>query len=196
MAKFNPQKPPQGDPQGVPAGDYLLAMRSLMRKQSTKPPFADFIKCRIEVIYGPGKGRSFWTTLGIDTSNGGMMTRLAMYCEQVGLTESFDLDSDDELKAAFIGKPFKAKVSRKVQGQYTNNDVERYLNKEVTQADREIMDTWLAEEEERRAQRGDGDPGERGAQWDNAPIDDNGMPDGPGYGGYNGPGGIDDDIPF
>lgn len=185
MATFDPKNPPGGGStnsnDGVAAGDYLLILKSFKRahgKQSGKP----YLRGCFQVIHGPAKGRTFFDSLSLDMGNSGAMFRLSMLCEQVA-SGAFDLDDDQAIKDAICRKPFKARVSREVNGQYTNNGISRYLNKEVTEFDRRIMDTWAYDDAERQQHGGGGD----GVDGDGLPYDDAPHPAG---GGYN------DDIPF
>lgn len=192
MANFDPKKPPGGgtnDNSGVAAGDYLLVIKNLKRahgKQSGKP----YLRTCFQVIHGPAKGKTFFDSLSLDMENSGAMFRLSMLCEQVG-SGSFDLDNDNEIRDAIQGKPFKARVSREVSGQYTNNGIARYLNKEVTDFDRRVIDTWLVDDAERKQFGGGG--GDDGGNRDG--VDGDGLPydDAPHAGGGAR---RDDDIPF
>lgn len=191
MAKFDPkaqkEKGSGNDNSGIPAGDYLLAMKNFQRKTSKaqKP----YLRAKFEAIAGPAKGKGFFDSVSLDLENQGAMFRLSLLAEQCGMTEAFDLDDDGELRKALVGKPFKARVSRKVENGYTNNGIERYVvGDKISKAEREMMDTWALEEAERRNFDGDGDQG----------PDDVPPPSDDGYGGgYTSSGASpDDDIPF
>ncbi len=186
MATFDPKNPPAQDPSkrndGVAAGDYLLILKRFERKygkQSGQP----YLRALFEVIHGPAKGKTFFDSLSLDTENSGAMFRLSMLCEQVQ-SGAFDLDDDAAIREAICRKPFKARVSREVSGQYTNNGIARYLNKEVTDFDRRLLETWAYDDAENQQHGGGG--GGYG-------VDGDGLPDDaphPASGGYN------DDIPF
>lgn len=150
--KFNPKtaaaeaakrREEQG-PLGVVAGTYLLALRWFQRQAAKSG--ADYIRGRFEVIYGPGKGRSFFTNVSLDQDKPGAVTRLAVWCECVGQNEEFDLDSDREIKRVFLHQPFKARVSAK-KGRNPGevfNDIERYET-DLTQDERAAVDAILDE---------------------------------------------------
>lgn len=194
MATFDPKAHQNNNSNdGVSAGEYLLVVKSFSRKegkQSGKP----YLRALIKVIHGPAKGKTFFDSISLDMSNSGAMFRLSMLSEQCG-SGPFDLDYDDEIRDAICNKPFKARVSRKIDGQYTNNGIERYLGKEITEFERRVMDTWLVDFAERQ-QYGGGDVDADGLPGDDVP------PPGDedlGYGGGRGGGrrgGYDDDIPF
>lgn len=183
MAKFDPKAAKEAgsgsDNDGVPAGEYLLALKSFQRKTSQKGK--QYLRGRFVVIAGGAAGKGFFDSISLDTDNQGSMFRLSLLAEQCGTTEAFDLDDDGELRAALCGKPFKAKVNRKVENGYTNNGIERYLTK-ITDREREIMDAWVIEEGERRSFDDDGGGSSQGSTM--SPYDD------------SAPHAADDDIPF
>ncbi len=188
MATFDPKNPPGGgagnNNDGVPASDYLLIVKNFKRqegKTSRKP----YLRACFEVIHGPAKGRTFFDSLSLDMSNSGAMFRLSMLCEQVQ-SGAFDLDDDQAIKDAILRKPFKARVSREVNGQYVNNGIARYLNKEVSDFDRRIMETWAFDDAERQQHGGGGGYG----------VDGDGLPDDDVPHSASGGGGYNDDIPF
>lgn len=184
MATFDPKKEREKNKdEGIPAGDYLLVLKSFERK-TARTSGKDYLRSRFQVIYGPAKGKSFFDSISLDTGNSGSMLRLSLLAEGCGRTEPFDLDSDADLRAALTGKPFKARVKRAFENGYTNNGIERYLvsEKDVSQREREIMDIWSMErQEEEDMGQGDGGP----------PISDGDF-----YGGGGGGRAPDDDIPF
>ena len=177
MATFDPKAHQNaGDNDGVPAGDYLLVLKSFKRnrgKQSGKP----YLRGMFKVIHGPAKGKTFFDSISLDTSNSGAMFRLSMLAEQAG-AGPFDLDLDDEIREAICNKPFKARVNREKSGEYTNNGIARYLGKEITDFERRVMDTWLVDFAEGQQFGGGGD------------VDSDGLP------GGDAPPPGDDDIPF
>lgn len=178
MAMFDPQKArEQNKNQGIPAGDYLLAISSFTRKTSKKGKA--YLNARIVVIHGAAKKRSFFDNISLDTDNSGAMFRLGMLAEQAGVEQAFDLDSDEEIRANLVGRPFKARVSRKVEGEYTNNGIERYLGGDkITDGERAIMEQWLIDAAAEDEWNGGGSGGDDPYANDGAPP----------------PG--DDDIPF
>ncbi len=145
MAMFDPQKAREENKnRGIPAGDYLLAIKKFDRRTSKKNK--DYLHCQVIVIAGAGKGRSFFDNISLDTTNSGAMFRLGVLAEQCGVERSFDLDSDDDIKANLCGRPFKARVSLKHENGYANNGIERYITGDkVTDRDRELMEQWLVD---------------------------------------------------
>lgn len=148
MTRFNPSdstgggggrgEGDRGDgPRDVPPNDYLLAMVGFSvrtGRKSGKP----YLNARYRVIHGEQEGAEFYSSLGIDTTNHNIANRLGVFCRCIGQEDEFDLEDKGDLMRVFIGKPFKAKVSRKEQNQYINNDVERYIPT-VSDAERSIM---------------------------------------------------------
>jgi hypothetical protein len=154
----------------LPSGEYFLVLRWFERRTSKKN--TPYLRCKYAIIHGPKAGTEFFANLSIDASNEGAAGRLSVFCAAVGVSEAFSLDDDEALRRLFINKPFKARLSRKADGQYINHDIERYLLK-VSDAERKLMDGWVLDEQEAEAM------GER-------------------RGGSRGGGGafVDDDIPF
>lgn len=200
MPVFDPKSPPKGDPgkdDSIPAGDYLLVVKSFKRatgKQSGQP----YLRARIEVIDGGLKGRSFFDSITLDMTNRASIVRLSMLTEQTE-AGAFNTDDDADCRRAFCNKPFKARVSRTRDGKYINNGIERYLNREVTDRDREIMSAYVLDQAERQQFGGDGDGGGGGMDADGLPDAPPGTDDDYGFGGGGRRGGTkapDDDIPF
>lgn len=160
-----------GDSSDLPSGEFLLALRWFERRTSKKN--TPYLRCKYVVIHGPKAGAEFFANLSIDTHNEGAAGRLSVFCAAVGVSEAFSLADDDALRRLFVDKPFKARVSRKVNGEYVNHDIERYLLK-VSDAERKLMDGWVLDQQEAEAM------GER-----------RGSGQGSGGGDF-----ADDDIPF
>jgi len=158
MANFDPNKSYGGEV--LPSGEYLLAMTMCERKESRQNPGRYYMRARFKVIAGASKGASFFSSVGIDTSSQGTAARLSLYCKAVGQLEAFDVDSDAAFEAAFLGKPFKAKIKTTQNGQYTNNDIERYVLT-MTNAENEICEEFWVEwlDTHDAASGDDGDPG-------------------------------------
>ena len=126
MAMFDPQKAKeQNKNRGIPAGDYLLAIKSFERKTSKRGK--DYLHCRIIVIAGAAAKRSFFDNISLDQTNDGAMFRLSMLSEQCGVEQAFDLDDDRAIRDNLVGRPFKARVSLKHENGYANNGIERYI---------------------------------------------------------------------
>lgn len=191
MTTFDPKaEREKNKDQGVPAGDYLIVMRGFDRKTSKKSG-QDYLRARFMIIAGQAKKKTFFDSVSLDISNSGTAFRLSMLAEGCGQTESFNLEDDAELRRIFLNKPFKVRVSRKLENGYVNNGIERYLisEKDVSSRERELMDVWMMEaQEEEDMGQGDGGP----------PIreDDEFYGGGRGGGSYGGGDGGSDPLPF
>lgn len=142
MANFDPKKAREEGNQGVPPGDYLLAIRDFERKISKKDK--PYLQCKIMIIAGAAMKKKFRDIISLDIENEGTAFRLALLLEACGHTGQIDLENDQALHRAILDRPFKARVNRKQEGQYTNNGIERYLvGDAVTRADAETMKEWV-----------------------------------------------------
>lgn len=188
MATFDPNKHKGGGYEALPAGTYLIAMISYERKQSKqgKP----YLRAKFAVAAGRAKGKTFYSSVSIDMGNDGAMSRLSLYCQAVGVTEAFDLDSDRAIERALLGKPFGAQVTQEQSGQYVNNDIKRFvleLPPAMVQAGEAWWQDWINKHS---------DPAGDGDDWS---ADDfaggGGSTSGGGFSDDDGFGG-DPDIPF
>ena len=133
---------------GIAAGEYLLSIESIERKQGKNGPY---LRARFEVVYGPRAGAHFWSNIGINVaSSAGTAARLAILCKCVGQTAPFDLNDDRSIARAIVGKPFKARIKRVENGGYVNNDIERYMP-ELTDEERRAADGWVLDRQEAEA---------------------------------------------
>ena len=154
MTLFDPskhQKAPGGgggDSSDLPAGEYLLAMKWFERR--TSKAGGPYLRAKYVVCYGPRSGAEFFSNVSIDVSKPGAAGRLGVYCAAVGIDKPFDLADDGALRRAFLGKPFKAKVSVRSSNGYTNHDIERY-SPTVSPAERRVMDNWVLDQQESEA---------------------------------------------
>lgn len=182
MAMFDPKKArEQGGNKGIPAGDYLIAIKS--SKLQTSKAGNDYRRCTYVVIAGAAKKRTFFDNVFWHTE--GAQFRLAIMAEQVGCEESFDPTDDASFARHFHGRPFKARLSRKANGEYVDNGIDRVLTgKDVTDAERQTMQEWVVEQAD-------------AAEWSGG--DDRDVPP-PGDDDLDRPtagyGRADDDIPF
>lgn len=151
---FDPKKPPAGTEFGVPPGDYVIALTWFERKIAKKSG-ADYLRAKYTVVCGHAKGKVFWASISLDTSSGGAMTRLSLMAELCGVTQAFDLESDDDIRANLCLRPFKARITRKTENGYTNNDIERYL-KEMSNAEEKAAQAWVLDYEEGNEYDSDG----------------------------------------
>ena len=127
----------------VPPNDYLLAMVGFAVRTGRKPPHRNYMNARFRVIHGECSGAEFYCSVGIDVGNQNIANRLGVYCRCIGHDEEFDPSDKADLMRVFLGKPFKAKVSRRENGKYVNNDLERYIP-DVSDAERSVMDLFAA----------------------------------------------------
>ena len=188
MANFDPKKTADEASKnrdlsklGLPASEFLIAMKDFDLKESQRGK--PYIKAEFVVIAGPAKGKKFKDAMSLDLDNSGSMARLSMLCNEIGQEETFDLDDESMLRKVLLGKPFKARVNRKIENGYVNNGVERLIvGDKVSAAEREIMESWIvANAEERSYDSGSGGTTHAG-----------------GGGGYDedAPPPTDDDLPF
>ena len=177
MAMFDPAKAKTDNAnRGIPSGEYLLAIKSFERKTSkAKKPY---LHCRIVVIAGAAKKRSFFDNISLDTENSGAMFRLGILAEQCGVEQAFDLEKDADIHAALVGRPFKAKLSLKHENGYANNGIERYVTGDkVTQTERKVMEEWTIENAEQEDfDNTGGDRDGHGGDDDAPPPDDSDIP--------------------
>lgn len=212
MTRFDPKNSGGGSGGGgdrgdglrdVPPNDYLLAMVGFSVKTGKKPPHRDYMNARFRVIHGEYDGAEFYCSVGIDVSNQNIANRLGVYCRCVGHDEEFDPADKGDLSRVFIGKPFKAKVSRRENGQYINNDVNRYIL-EVSDDERGIMNLFAANFRDTEAPNSWGQTGGGTQDPQGDPFAGDGERGGSGGDPFGGGGGdsggarnpADDDIPF
>lgn len=103
---FNPKEHEQEFDNKKPSpGIHLLEFRWGKQTESKKgtPGFL----CRADVVHGPEKGRSLFTTLWLTEASFGI---LASVCAAVGQEDGFDHLDEDQLKEALFYKAFKANV--------------------------------------------------------------------------------------
>jgi len=160
MTTFDPSKHQNSDFQALAAGTYVVAMTKYERKTSQKG--TQYLRATFKVVHGRAKGKTFFSSVGLDTSKEGTATRLGLYCRAVGVTKAFDLDNDGALEAAFLGKPFKAQVNQTQNGQYVNNDIQKYVF-ELTSDEAGAAEDWWADWQAKARDRSD--PGGGGDDW-------------------------------
>ncbi len=198
MAIFDPKaKPDPADRKEPRPGRLILVMKRIHERKLTKTTKKPQLRVLYEVIVGPDKGLGFFSNISLDLSSSGVVARLGMFAECVGCESAFDLDSDDAVREAFCNKPFVADVERKVDGQYTNYDIKRYVpTNKLTQGEIAAMRTWALEQAESRTDNGLDDDDDR------PPRDDSDAPPVRDNGGWGSTGAApkqqrdDDDIPF
>ncbi len=206
MPRMAPGKPTGGGDEALPAGVYIVALRSFSRK--TSKAGNEYLRCRFVVCTGPAKGRGFFTNMGLDFSKEGTRNRWLIWMEACDVNEEFEIGSeaegtveegDENLKRLFVDQPFKITLKVETNGQYRNNDIQLiHFKRNWTQADYEAISQWLSERESRGDDAGGGGGG-------GGPVGDGGSGGGPvdddyydnraggtKAGGYAG----DDDIPF
>jgi len=145
---FDPSqhKPAQYDDSALPPGVYLLQLDSVelkIGKDSRRP----YVRGQYKVISGPMKGRGFFSSLGIDLSMDGTAGRLSAFCAAAGISGAVDLQSEESIKRTWCHRPFKAEITQKQNGQYTNNDIKKYAMdaKSITKEERNLIAAWRAE---------------------------------------------------
>ena len=162
--QFDPNK--KYDSEALPPTEVLCAMKSFERK--TSKTSKAYLRARFIVIAGPLKGKSWFQMVSINHDSEGAMRFLSNLAKQCGCTKPFDTDSDSEIRAALVGRPFKCLLDRKTEGEYTNNSIARFIwGDKVTAGDRQAMDDFVAQQAEEGTYDGPGDERE-----DAPPIDD------------------------
>lgn len=157
MAMIDPKKArEQNGNRGVPAGDYLVAIKSSKIQHSKNGN--TYRHCLYQIIAGPAKKRTFFDNVFWHTD--GAIARIGFMAEQVGCEEAFDPEDDRAFAAHFHGKPFKVRLSRKQNGDYVDNGIERIL-KDVTDAERQLMQEWTVEQADAAEWSGQSSPDDR-----------------------------------
>lgn len=178
MGKMFDPKQNKPEWEGLPPGEYLIALRSFERKLS-KEKRTPYLRAKYQVIAGPAKGKTFFASISLDMENAGSAGRLSLFAERCGVTQAFDLDNDDDFRRLFCDVVFKARVALKKANGYTNNDIERYL--EMNDAEIKKATEWAltaADDEDASAATGSsgGGGGGNGKSGKNAFLDDDDIP--------------------
>lgn len=132
-------------------------------------------------------GDQMWQSIWLSKTAWGI---LKAYMTAMGYGEVWDPFDDDDVKKALVGRPFRASVEPKKNGQYTDLDiVPRYLlpHEKLTGAERKLIDEWVQAFEERSFDPNNGGDGDfADGDWSPDAYGGSGSSD-----GFN-----DDDIPF
>jgi len=146
MGNFNPMAPEytsnnNGGGGGYlkVAGDYLIACKSFKREQSNSKK--SYLLCKFVAIAGPQKDKSFLERIYLNEE---ALWKMARFCQAIGHSETFNLDSDRDVREVIVNSPCKAKIKIKKQGdkEYTEIDFWYF---EVTDKESAIMSEWAAE---------------------------------------------------
>lgn len=194
----------------MPAGVGMIAMTWFKRSRASDG--GQMIRAKFECVYGPAKGRGFFTFVSLNFRKPMAAARFAAWCHAVGNEDPIDETSDREIRKRFMFRPFLAKISAKKETyrgeEQTRNDIERW--EEMTEDQVKFARAWYEERMEENEARnaahdsalGDsyvGDPDDPGPSDDDAPPPRRGrrggddLDDGGGGGGRRRD---DDDIPF
>lgn len=200
----------------IPAGEYIIALRSFRRKVG-KNSGQDYLNCRWVICAGPLEGKVFYSSMSLDLSKEGAVNRLRIWMEACGVKDEFEIGStaeqtaqegDQNIRELFVGQPFVVTVKVERNGQYTNHDIEKiHYVRLWTDHQKAAMDIWLeAQQNAGQPERPENDSGGgrgRGPEDDwtgggggaAAPPEEDYGPVGGGTttGGFAG---SDDDIPF
>lgn len=189
MTTFDPDaNAPSGDGGGKwlsSAGVFcvvFLALRTRGKTRTNKP----FVRFRGEVICGRpegNEGKKFHERVFLNEE---AWKRLGAMTKAMGLTkeDEFDLDSDNAVRAAMLGKPFKAKF-KVVTGSDQNQYAElAYSEHDPNEEEAQAMDLWVQEAEASGFYDRIHDQ-----DWDSGGDPQSGEEGPP-------PAGADDDIPF
>lgn len=171
-------------------GEYLIALMWWERKRG-KEHGTRYLKAMFVVAGGPEKGASFFTTLNLELDHGPALKRWELILEGIGIDHEIDLDLDSDLTKYVKAKPFKATVSIKRNGGYTNHEIERIAYKRAYTGDDQIaLEAWL-----KKGSGSGGHPDDPGPSDDDHWPSSGGKQRGGGDGGHQ-YGNSDDDIPF
>jgi hypothetical protein len=165
----------------LPAGPYMLAMTWFRRQKAGDG--GSMIRAKFECLYGPCKGRGFFTFVSLNFRKPMAAARFAAYCHAIGNEDPIDERSDKEIRKRFINRPFMARVTSKketYQGrEQVRNDIEAW--DEMSQQQAQFAANWYEERAAEEAARsathesalGDsydgGDPNDPGPGDDDAP---------------------------
>ena len=142
MPSFDPNAKRENTNQGIPPGDYIVAIRDFDYKESKKGK--PYLACKMQVIAGAAKGKKFRDIVSLDIENEGTAFRLSLLLQECGVTSAIELDDEKAVREAIVNQPFKVRLSRKHENGYVNNGIERYLTgNAVTDADRAAMEEWV-----------------------------------------------------
>lgn len=140
-----------GGSESVPAGEYIIALKSFQRKVSQNKN--EYLRCRWVICAGPLEGKAFWTNVSCNFSTEGTVSRWRIWMEACGVDQEFEVGSikegtqsegDQNIRELFRNKPFKVTVKVEKNGNYTNNDIQMiHYVRSWTQADKDAMDVWL-----------------------------------------------------
>jgi|GEM_PF-2112969 len=198
-----------GDLRPMPAGVAMIAMTWFKRQKASDG--GQMIRAKFECVWGPAKGRGFFTFVSLNFRKPMAAARFAAYCHAVGNEDPIDETSDKEIRKRFMFRPFLAKITAKRETyrgeEQTRNDIDRW--EDMTDEQRKSAVAWFEERMEENAARSathdsalgdsyEGDPDDPGPDdHDASPSrgrrshDD--FDDGGGGGGRRRD---DDDIPF
>lgn len=184
-----------GGSEGVPAGEYIIALKSFQRKVS-QTSRNEYLRCRWVVCAGPLEGKSFFSNVSCNFSTEGTVSRWRIWMEACGVEEEFEVGSiregtqsegDQNIRDLFRNKPFKVTVKVEKNGNYVNNDIQMiHYVRSWTEEDKRQMDLWL-------------DALEKAGQPSGSPQDDDGgdsAPHGGGGGGDFAGGGFAEDEDY
>lgn len=159
-----------GTSEALNAGDYVLAMVALTRRQG-RDSGKQYLSCKWEVVAGRSKGASFWDMLGLDVTQPGTVTRWNLLFEACGVTEEFELgelgddsgrQGDADIRRLFFKRAFVGRVSKERNGDYTNNRIDRVIpRRQWTQEQTDQIFEYITEQDaERDPEELAGDPGD------------------------------------
>jgi hypothetical protein len=131
-----------GDATLVPTGDYLIALIWFQRKDN-KSGHGQHLRQKWVVCDGPLAGSQFFLNMGLDLSVEGVRKRWQSQMDVHGIDYEVDLDDDQEIATAFKFKPILARVERKTENGYDNNNLSFFTFKsKYTEADWDRAREW------------------------------------------------------
>lgn len=126
-------------------GSYCVAWTKLRKRGETNAG-KEFIEFLGEVIVdstGSGqKGRKFTERVFVTEA---AYERLGAMCASMGFNQPLDLQDSAAVRRAWLYTPFKAKFEMEKVGSKSYSRL-RYYETEISDAEREAMDAWVADQ--------------------------------------------------
>lgn len=127
MASFDPGSSSESKEVDVPSGDYLVRAVWFDRKQNNAGD-GEYLRVKWEIVAGPHAKATFFANLSCKTHVDGVASRWRSICKGLDITEKFEVggsQGDKDFNRLIMSRPFKARVGREENGEYTNYDIQR-----------------------------------------------------------------------
>jgi hypothetical protein len=138
----------------IPPGEYLMVGKFIVYRRTSGYNGAekkDYALIKYEIIKGPAKGATFWTSLWLNLEKEGSEKRLGWHCQACRVNYQFDANDDGQLAKAILLQPFKALVKKDYYKNKPQNKISRYClnsNNEVSSEDIREFEQWKIENED------------------------------------------------